>query len=253
MHTPWSTLRPRRIIEAVSNNLQLRRVERRTELVTTIHYNANGNGELARLCDLHGSDKGSLVTEGHPYKSKAHNYTDHYHRLFAQCRPYLQKVFECGLGTNNPHIPSTMGMRGKPGASLRVWRDYFPNAQIIGADIDRDILFSEDRIQTFFVDQTDPSTIARMWDEVGMVDFDLIIDDGLHTFEAGTTFFSHSINRLSQQGLYLIEDVASKDLSRYVQFFDGTPFDVDFVTLHRPRLPVRDNNLIIARRRSGIA
>ena len=34
-----------------------------------------------------------------------------------------------------------MTASGKPGASLRVWRDYFNNAQVIGADIDKRILF----------------------------------------------------------------------------------------------------------------
>ena len=34
-----------------------------------------------------------------------------------------------------------MGIKGKPGASLRVWKDYFPNANIIGVDIDENILF----------------------------------------------------------------------------------------------------------------
>ena len=48
---------------------------------------------------------------------------------------------------------------GKPGASLRVWRDYFPNAIIYGADIDKDILFAEERIKTFYIDQLDPVAI----------------------------------------------------------------------------------------------
>ena len=251
MKTTWSTLHPRRIIEAVTNSLQLRQIERGTENVTSVHYNSDRHSELTRLCGLYGSDKGSLVTEGHPYRSKAHNYTDHYSRLFAHYRPYVKKVFECGLGTNNPLIPSTMGIRGKPGASLRVWRDYFPNAQVFGADIDRDILFSEERILTYFVDQTSPAMIAQMWDQIGKTDFDLIIDDGLHTVEAGTTFFTNSIDRLSRDGLYIVEDIASSDLSRYMHFFDGKPFIVDFVTLHRPQLPVRDNNLMIVRKTSG--
>ena len=54
-------------------------------------------------------------------------------------------IFEVGLGTNNVDVPSNMGKDGKPGASLRAWRDYFPNA-----DIDTRILFKEDKIQTFY-------------------------------------------------------------------------------------------------------
>ena len=43
-----------------------------------------------------------------------------------------------------------MNINGKPGASLRAWRDYFENALIYGADIDKNILFKENRINTFF-------------------------------------------------------------------------------------------------------
>ena len=42
----------------------------------------------------------------------------------------MKLVFECGLGTNNPDLQGNMTVDGMPGASLRVWRDYFKNAQI---------------------------------------------------------------------------------------------------------------------------
>ena len=70
-------------------------------------------------------------------------------------------MIECGIGTNNPNIPSSMGIKGKPGASLRMWRDFFPNATVIGVDIDKNILFSETRIQTFQCDQTDKLSISQ--------------------------------------------------------------------------------------------
>jgi hypothetical protein len=72
------------------------------------------------------------------------------------------KVFECGVGTNNPNITSNMGVNGQPGASLRVWRDYFQNAEVFGADIDRGILFEEQRIRTFYVDQTNKDSILEI-------------------------------------------------------------------------------------------
>ena len=40
-----------------------------------------------------------------------------------------------------------------PGASLRAWRDYFVKADIYGADIDKKILFNENKIKNFYVDQ----------------------------------------------------------------------------------------------------
>jgi hypothetical protein len=55
-----------------------------------------------------------------------------------------------------------MGRTGTPGASLRAWRDYFPNAEIYGADIDREILFEEERISAFYVNQLSESAILKM-------------------------------------------------------------------------------------------
>ncbi len=113
------------------------------------------------LCDQYGSDKGSLTDANQSYSWSAHSYADYYTQIFSHCRNSVNKVFECGLGTNNPNLLSSMGINGKPGASLRVWRDYFPNAQIYGADIDTEILFSEERIQTYYIDQLNPVSIQN--------------------------------------------------------------------------------------------
>src|SRR5262249_49920031 len=149
------------------------------------------------------------------------SFADLYARLFDHCRLDVKKVFECGLGTNNPNLASSMGINGKPGASLRVWRDYFPNSVVIGADIDREILFKEERIRTYYVDQTDPKAIDQLWNNVGLDDFDFIVDDGLHTFEAGICFFENSVSKLSCSGIYSIEDVTMWDLIKFKDYFNN--------------------------------
>jgi hypothetical protein len=214
------------------------------------HYRKDPKNELARLCDYHGSDKGEVQTLGHPYPHPSHTYTDYYSRIFAQSRNSVLKVFECGLGTNNPAIPSSMGVHGKPGASLRVWRDYFPNAAIWGADIDEESLFQEDRIRTHYVDQLNSNSIQELWKWVGVRDFDFILDDGLHTFEAGKNLFVNSISYLSNSGVYVIEDVNVADLLRYKEFFAETEFLVDYVCLFRPDRGLMDNSLVVVRKSS---
>lgn len=139
---------------------------------------------------------------------------------------------------------------GKPGASLRVWRDYFPNAIIYGADIDKDILFAEERIKTFYIDQLDPVAIKECWSSINERDFDFIVDDGLHTFDAGLTLFVQSIDRLSIDGVYIIEDVAINDLIKYKKFFSNSEYEVDYVLMNRPDLPLSDNSLVVIRKRS---
>jgi hypothetical protein len=157
-------------------------------------------------------------------------------------------IFECGLGTNNPDLPSNMGVNGKPGASLRVWKDYFPNATIYGADIDKDVLFEEPRIKTYYVDQLDPESISDMWEEVGVRDFDFMVDDGLHTFEAGSTLFTNSISKLAQHGVYVIEDVSGPDLREYDKFFGQLNYRVEFISLHRVGMALGDNSLVVIRK-----
>jgi hypothetical protein len=139
---------------------------------------------------------------------------------------------------------------GKPGASLRVWRDYFPNAIIYGADIDKDILFTENRIKTFYVDQLDPVAIKECWSSINEDDFDFILDDGLHTFDGGLTLFLHSINRLSANGIYIIEDVTINDLIEYKKFFSNSEYEVNYVLMNRPGLPLSENSLVVVRKKS---
>jgi hypothetical protein len=165
-------------------------------------------GALCSLMTSFGSDKGA------PF----HNYTVVYDRLFAQCRSKSLTVFELGLGTNKVGAASSMGAHGRPGASLRGWRAYFPSAQIFGADIDADILFEEDRISTFWVDQRDPEAIRALWDRIGDVTFDIMIDDGLHEAAANICFFMESISKLKSGGIYVIEDVRPQDIDAMKSF-----------------------------------
>ena len=213
------------------------------------YYEKNYSNLLSELCDKYGSDKGEIAKSGHPYLWPSHTYADFYSRLYDHCRIDVKRVFECGLGTNNPNLSSSMGISGKPGASLRVWRDYFPNAQVFGADIDRDILFEEERIRTLYVDQTNPKSIGEFWTNVGLSDFDFMIDDGLHVFESGTCLFENSISKLSKRGIYIIEDVSLPDLTKYKSYFDNKKYQVDYVILVGPRnLGLYSNNLVVVRR-----
>ena len=216
------------------------------------HYQKNLSCDLSALCDLYGTDKGEIQKDGHPYSWPSHSYADFYSRHFDHCRNSVKNVFECGLGTNNPTLSSSMGISGKPGASLRVWRDYFQNATVYGADIDQDVLFEEERIKTYYIDQLDSASIERYWDQVGVKDFDLMIDDGLHTFNAGVTLFLGSVQRLANNGIYVIEDVHPDDLVRYKDFFRDKEFIVDYVNLFRPTTNLHDNSLVVVRKQNQL-
>ena len=157
----------------------------------------------------------------------------------------MKLVFECGLGTNNPDLQSNMTVDGMPGASLRVWRDYFKNAQIYGADIDKDIIFQENRIKTFYVDQMNNTSIETMWKEIGIQNFDIIIDDGLHTTDANINLFINSFDKLKKNGIYIIEDVNTLELNSIMKKLNK--FNPELVILQKKNIKYQNNNLIIIR------
>jgi hypothetical protein len=199
---------------------------------------------MCRVMAKHGSDKGS-----------SHNYTAVYSELFGKLRSRPLRIFELGIGTNNPRLESNMGVLGAPGASLRGWREIFPLALVFGADIDREILFSGDRIETFYCDQLDSNAIRDLWAQPGMQGaMDIIIDDGLHTFPANTSFLAGSLEHLRIGGIYVIEDINSSDfvnwqtqLPGYASRFPNHDFALAGLPSHRKK---SDNNMLIIQRRS---
>ena len=169
--------------------------------------NSNSNSKLTELMNYYGSDKGG--------KNNHHNYADFYSEIFFHRRNEIKSFLEIGLGTNNVNLPSNMGIDGVPLASLRAWRDYFKNAQIYGADIDKSILKNEERIKTFFVDQTNSESIKKLFNSIGELKFDIILEDGLHEYNANICFFENSIDYLKNNGIYIIEDIFYKDKNNF--------------------------------------
>lgn len=216
-------------------------------------YMKNDNSEINKLCDKYGTDKGESTSEGHPYPWPSHNYADVYESMFRLRKRDVELVIECGIGTNNPKLASSMCSNRKPGASLRMWRDYFPNARIIGVDIDEEILFSEERISTYKCDQTSKESIEKFATNAALIEssVDIIIDDGLHTFSAGKAFFEGMIKYLSDQGVYVIEDVSSSSMIRYKDYFLAlaNPYSVELFYLSTPkRQNTWGNRLVVVRK-----
>lgn len=150
---------------------------------------------LGELLRQHGSDK-----------STEHDYYEVYGSILEGKRSKPVRILEIGLGTNNLAFQSNMGLGGRPGASLRAFRDWAPNAQVVGADIDRGVLFEEERIKTYFVDQTDPRSLAEFANSTGGK-FDLIIDDGLHLPYANLNAINALLPLLKSDGVMVVEDI----------------------------------------------
>ncbi|NDF60285.1 MAG: hypothetical protein EB100_04320 [Crocinitomicaceae bacterium] len=147
---------------------------------------------LKGLLDKYGSDK-----------AKGHDY----HLLYSVLlKPTTRQVLEIGLGSNNRQIVSNMGIQGKPGASLRAFKEYLPEVNLIGLDVDSRILFSENRITTFFCDQLDSNSLNRLHSKLPDT-FDLMIDDGLHSIGANLNSLQFFMAKLRVGGFAVIEDI----------------------------------------------
>jgi SAM-dependent methyltransferase len=188
----------------------------------------------------YGSDKGRL-----------NNYTPVYSALFKERCNQAVRLFELGLGSNNLDVPSNMGVFGLPGASLRGWRELFPHGLVYGADIDRRVLFQEDRIKTFYCDQRDPSSIRALWSYPDLQDgADIIIEDGLHTFEANVAFLEASLQHLRPGGIYVTEDIMWEDVAEWYDRLETT-YSKQYPTYEFAVVAFPDrncNNLLVVRR-----
>lgn len=144
-------------------------------------------------------------------KAVFHDYHLAYGGLLQGRRGEPLDLLEIGLGTNNVDVPSNMGRNACPGASVRAFRDWAGRASIVGADVDERILFSEERIETHFIDQLDQASIRRFADRMAGRTFDLIIDDGLHTPEANINTLFLSLSLLKAGGAIVVEDIGEED------------------------------------------
>jgi hypothetical protein len=172
---------------------------------------------LTPLCQLarkYGSDK---------YSAK-HSYTPWYWEQFKDRRNSVRKVVEIGVGE---------------GASLRMWREFFPNAWVYGMDIDSARCFYDDRITVWEGDQASAYDLAGLAQNVGP-DVDLFIDDGSHKPEQQRFTCEYVMPQLHPGVTYVIEDVIDD-----TPWATLVPYSVEVPKLERRRR--HDNRLVVVR------
>lgn len=160
--------------------------------------------ELCKLGYKYGTDKCPQIK---------HTYTPFYFKFLNDKRRSIKKVLELGIGytRKNTHIPEVIFADSikeylNRGASLYMWRDFFPNAQIYGADFRPDIIFEDTRIKTYICDERKKEDLVKLIEKIG-ADIDLIVDDASHRVE-DQIFAAQTLLALLQNDIiYIIEDV----------------------------------------------
>lgn len=176
---------------------------------------------MTPLCDLafkHGSDKCPQIK---------HHYTEFYYELLKYRRGRVKKILEIGI---------------ESGASLRMWRDFFHNAQIYGIDVDRKTLFEEERIKTFLCDQRDGKGLIELIGKIG-ADFDLVVDDGSHSPDDQVFTCLTLMPLLNKKVIYAIEDTRNEIVKRLSEY--------DIQIKRRSKMLYSDDRLILVRHKDG--
>lgn len=168
--------------------------------------------DLDQLAQKYGTDKSSMY----------HGYTSVYERKFAPLRSDTTRLLELGIAK---------------GLSLRMWRDYFPRALVVGVDIDPSTAFNEERIVTTIGNDADPSIASTvgLWGP-----FDIVIDDGGHQMVEQQANWRLYFPMVRAGGIYVIEDLHTSYWRNYGGGGGGTTIDmlkgfVDSVNLRGAR------------------
>jgi SAM-dependent methyltransferase len=134
-----------------------------------------------------------LVATGGYDTDKGPDYLIQYEEFLAPRREQVLRVLELGV------------LRG---GSLRLWRDYFPNAIVVGLDAEPVVLLDETgRVRLYQGRQEDTRLLDRIGREVAPKGFDLIVDDASHMAAPTRESFWHLfVHHLRSGGLYAIED-----------------------------------------------
>jgi len=143
---------------------------------------------LVELAVQYGSDKAQL--------GYMPLYEEHFQR-FGLSADNVRNILE--IGTNK-------------GSSLRIWAEFFPNAQVHGIDITRQYEIASNldhpRINTHLLNQGSKSELEAFVDHVVKdTKFDIIIDDGSHDQYDQQLSLSMLFGSLRNGGLYVVEDI----------------------------------------------
>ena len=155
--------------------------------------------DLVSLAILHQTDKWGGY----------HDYVLHYQRHFQPIRHRRLNLLEIGVGGyDDPK---------QGGQSLRMWKDFFPNANIFAIDVYDKAALEEPRIRIFQGSQADADFLKRVAGEIGRLD--IVIDDGSHVNEHVILSFQTLFPLLAEGGIYAIEDLHTA----YQSAFGGSP------------------------------
>ena len=140
-------------------------------------------------------------------KNTIHSYFNSYDKLFSPIKDRAKNILEIGIHA---------------GGSIKLWHDYFVNANIYAVDITECLtgswLNNYERIKTYQTNAYSPDFLMHEFIQKN-IKFDVIIEDGPHSLETQQFVASVYSNILSDQGIIVIEDVMVENVQPIVDSF----------------------------------
>ena len=163
--------------------------------------NAAPEGFFSRFTELNGYG----ITNGTDKTDKTHNYLNKYEFFLRHLKEEHFTLLELGI---------------YKGASIRMWRDYFPNARVVGVDFNESCAdMGGERMEVVIADLSENKTLE------GLKRYEpaVIIDDASHIWSHQIKSLCILFDVLPHGGIFIMEDLeTSFSMYRY-QNYDDAP------------------------------
>lgn len=162
---------------------------------------------LNKIAKTYGTDKSSDV----------HDYCIKYEKWLPFNRLEPLKLLEIGV---------------LDGASIRTWKEYYPNSTVVGIDINPDCIQSADSSKDIMIEigsQIDLDFLNDICNKYGP--FDMILDDGSHVNHHIITSMTFLLDHVKSEGLYIIEDSCTSYWEEYEGGFRKPGTSIEFCKL----------------------
>jgi cephalosporin hydroxylase len=187
-----------------------------------------------------------LVNNTKTDKDTTHSYLPLYQQLLIKKKDTAKNVLEIGI---------------QQGGSIKLWKDFFINADVYGLDImNSDAVWKDIKNRENIVLYTETDAYNNDFFTEHFLNknikFDFMLDDGPHTLESMIKFIQLYSQLMTEDGILIIEDVQDwewidilknsvpDDLKKYIKVYDLRPnkgrYDDIVFTINKT---ITDNNV----------
>lgn len=167
-------------------------------------------------------------------KNTRHSYIETYEKFFQPIRSSVKTILEIGV---------------QAGGGIKMLHGFFENSRVTGVDInyrfDVSFLKNLERVNLLLGDAYNTDFINSNFNSHK---FDILIDDGPHTFDSQLFFLNNYSKLVKENGLVIVEDVLGIEGANRLIKENTSNLEYEIIDLrHERKLRNQDNILIIGK------